>query len=142
MVKRVQCVLKQLLIATCFVIVPALAHSTNTPSALVADGPIANWKFDETSGQTLIDSSGNGNTGYLGTNSTAETADPTRTLGKVNNALKFDGTDDRATIAIEQNRTKPSRWGQLAKKGHQVVQFQDLITKKQDYILDKSKLIA
>lgn len=50
--------------------------------------------------------------------------------------------NDRATIAIEQNRTKPSRWGQLAKKGHQVVQFQDLITKKQDYILDKSKLIA
>ena len=36
----------------------------------------------------------------------------------------------RATVAIEQNRTKPSRWGQLAKQGHQVVQFQDLATKK------------
>jgi hypothetical protein len=36
----------------------------------------------------------------------------------------------RALIAIEQNRTKPSRWGQLAKKGHQVVQFQDVATKK------------
>ncbi|HSS96480.1 MAG TPA: hypothetical protein VLK33_05605 [Terriglobales bacterium] len=37
---------------------------------------------------------------------------------------------DRAMSAIEQNRSKPSRWGQLAKKGHQVVQFQDLATKK------------
>jgi hypothetical protein len=28
--------------------------------------------------------------------------------------------------AIEQNATKPSRWGQLAREGHQVVQFKDL----------------
>ena len=27
--------------------------------------------------------------------------------------------------AIEQNREKPSRWGQLARSGHQVVQFKD-----------------
>ena len=38
--------------------------------------------------------------------------------------------NDRVIVAIEQNREKPSRWGQLAKKGHQVVQFQDLVTKK------------
>jgi len=36
----------------------------------------------------------------------------------------------RIIVAIEQNRNKPSRWGELAKKGHQVVQFQDLVTKK------------
>ena len=36
----------------------------------------------------------------------------------------------KAIVAIEQNRKKPSRWGELAKKGHQVVQFQDLVTKK------------
>ncbi len=36
----------------------------------------------------------------------------------------------REIIAIEQNRQKPSRWGQLARKGHQVVQFQDLATRK------------
>ena len=36
----------------------------------------------------------------------------------------------RALQAIEQNREKPSHWGQLARKGHQVVQFQDLVTKK------------
>jgi hypothetical protein len=36
----------------------------------------------------------------------------------------------RRIVAIEQNRSKPSRWGQLARKGHQVVQFQDLVTRK------------
>jgi hypothetical protein len=32
--------------------------------------------------------------------------------------------------AIEQNREKPSRWGQLARQGHQVVQFRDLASQK------------
>lgn len=36
----------------------------------------------------------------------------------------------RTIVAIKQNHRKPSRWGELAKKGHQVVQFQDLVTKK------------
>jgi hypothetical protein len=36
----------------------------------------------------------------------------------------------REVQAIEQNREKPSRWGQLARKGHQVVQFQDVVTRK------------
>ena len=36
----------------------------------------------------------------------------------------------REIQAIEQNRMKPSHWGQLARKGHQVVQFQDVGTKK------------
>ncbi len=33
--------------------------------------------------------------------------------------------DGRKYQAIEQNPEKPSRWGQLAAKGHQVVQFKD-----------------
>jgi hypothetical protein len=32
--------------------------------------------------------------------------------------------------AIEQNPEKPSRWGKLAREGHQVVQFRDLQTQK------------
>src|ERR1035441_2659166 len=28
--------------------------------------------------------------------------------------------------AIEQNHNKPGRWGQLARSGHQVVQFKDV----------------
>ena len=41
--------------------------------------------------------------------------------------IKING---REVQAIEQNREKPSRWGQLARMGHQVVQFQDVITRK------------
>src|SRR5580693_878737 len=36
----------------------------------------------------------------------------------------------RVFEAIEQNREKPSRWGQLAREKHQVVQFRDLATRK------------
>lgn len=32
--------------------------------------------------------------------------------------------------AIEQNASKPSRWGQLARAGHKVVQFKDSQTKR------------
>lgn len=32
--------------------------------------------------------------------------------------------------AIEQNPEKPSRWGQLAREGHRVVQFRDVGTGK------------
>jgi hypothetical protein len=32
--------------------------------------------------------------------------------------------------AIEQNPEKPSQWGRLAREGHRVVQFRDLLTKK------------
>lgn len=38
--------------------------------------------------------------------------------------------DGRRYQAIEQNPEKPSRWGQLAAKGHQVVQFKDAETNK------------
>ena len=32
--------------------------------------------------------------------------------------------------AIEQNAEKPSRWGQLVREGHRVVQFRDVETGK------------
>ncbi len=32
--------------------------------------------------------------------------------------------------AIEQNPDKPSRWGELARAGHQVVQFKDAATNR------------
>ena len=32
--------------------------------------------------------------------------------------------------AIEQNAEKPSRWGQLAREGHQVVQFREVASGK------------
>jgi hypothetical protein len=36
----------------------------------------------------------------------------------------------RVFEAIEQNREKPSRWGQLAREKHQVVQFRDVEMRK------------
>ena len=48
------------------------------------------WKFDDGSGTTAADSSGNGNTGTLN--------GPTWTTGHINGALSFDGLDDRVTI--------------------------------------------
>jgi hypothetical protein len=38
--------------------------------------------------------------------------------------------DGRKYDAIEQNPEKPSRWGQLARKGHKIVQFRDVATNK------------
>ena len=38
--------------------------------------------------------------------------------------------DGREYQAIEQNAEKPSRWGQLAREGHQVIQFKDVGTNK------------
>ncbi len=38
--------------------------------------------------------------------------------------------DGRRYEAIEQNREKPSRWGQLARNGHKIVQFRDVATNK------------
>jgi hypothetical protein len=38
--------------------------------------------------------------------------------------------EGRQYAAIEQNPDKPSRWGQLARSGHQVVQFKDVQTNR------------
>lgn len=40
------------------------------------------------------------------------------------------GMNGRQYQAIEQNAEKPSRWGQLAREGHRVVQFRDVETGK------------
>lgn len=38
--------------------------------------------------------------------------------------------EGRQYAAIEQNPDKPSKWGELARSGHQVVQFKDIETNK------------
>src|SRR3989338_11448150 len=57
----------------------------------ITTGMVGHWKFDETSGTTATDSSGNNNTGTL-TNS------PTWTTGKIGGALSLDGMDDYTDI--------------------------------------------
>jgi len=49
--------------------------------------PVGEWSFDEGSGLSAYDRSGNGNTGTL-------TNGPTWTTGKIGKALKFDGVND------------------------------------------------
>ena len=56
------------------------------------NNPVANYSFDEKTGSTLNDISGNGNTGTIYGNATW-------TNGNVGGALEFDGTDDYVSIA-------------------------------------------
>jgi len=52
-----------------------------------------------------------------------------RTNSKRLRTVRFE-IGGRAYQAIEQNPDKPSRWGQLARAGHRVVQFRDIETGK------------
>src|SRR3989344_1481411 len=53
--------------------------------------PVGFWKFDDGSGLTALDSSGNGNTGTL-------VSGPAWTVGQIGGALQFDGFDDYTLI--------------------------------------------
>jgi uncharacterized repeat protein (TIGR02543 family) len=57
-------------------------------------GLVAHWKFDDGSGNTAADSSGNGNTGTLRNG-------PIWTTGKINGALSFDGTNQYVEIGAQ-----------------------------------------
>jgi hypothetical protein len=69
-------------------IVPLISlRATNLASALPDPGGcVASWSFNEGSGSTVYDSSGNGNTGTI--------YGATWVDGKVGKALSFDGVDD------------------------------------------------
>jgi len=58
-----------------------------TKDVLTPDGLVGLWPFDEGTGSTAYDSSGNGNTGTL-------VNGPLWMAGKFGNALSFDGLDD------------------------------------------------
>jgi hypothetical protein len=49
----------------------------------------------------------------------------TRTSSTRLRTARFE-VDGRSYQAIEQNPEKPSRWGQMARHGHRVVQFRDV----------------
>jgi hypothetical protein len=86
--------------ATVTVTAPAATGSPKTiavtltvnPATPPPAGLIGAWGFDETSGTTAADSSGNGHTGTV--------AGPVWTTpGKVGGALRFDGVNDWVTVA-------------------------------------------
>jgi len=55
--------------------------------------PVGEWNFEEKTGQTVNDISGNGNLATLGVNNSIGADDPTWTSGKIGSGLSFDGGD-------------------------------------------------
>ena len=74
-----------------------LALTATAGEAALAAGAAA-YAFDEASGQDILDATGNGHTGLLGSTPGAESADPTRIAGVSGTALRFDGSNDRAVV--------------------------------------------
>ncbi|MFA5099080.1 MAG: LamG-like jellyroll fold domain-containing protein [Candidatus Paceibacterota bacterium] len=77
--------------------------SNLTISPLKDSGLIGYWKFDELSGSTAIDSSGNGNNGTL-------FSSPTRTTGKISKALSFNGSYVSASSSASLTQFGLSSW--------------------------------
>ena len=67
---------------------------TVTTTDAGAGSLVGHWNFDEGSGQTAADSSGNGNNGTLGTAGGADTNDPAWECVAGSYALNFDGSND------------------------------------------------
>jgi hypothetical protein len=63
---------------------------TVPPCLALTENLVAHWTFDEGSGDTAFDSSGNGNHGML--------IGPTWTTGVVGGALEFDGVDNEVRV--------------------------------------------
>jgi hypothetical protein len=76
-------------------------------------GPVAHWKFDEGSGSTAYDSTGNNNDGTLyGEMATSTDSDSGWTTGKHGTALSFDGVDDyvRANASLSSQEMTACGW--------------------------------
>src|SRR3989344_6333653 len=82
----------------------SLIPQTQAQTADITSGLVAHYKFDEGSGTTASDSSGNNNIGTLINN-------PAWTTGKIGGGLSFDGVDDYVNISNESafdfERTNP-----------------------------------
>jgi len=93
------------------------AASLAIKPASAQTGLVGYWKFDEGSGNTAHDSSGNGNTGTL-------TNGPVWVDGKYGKALKFDGVDDYVSIPhsssldISGNQMTVDYWMKLTVDWH------------------------
>jgi chitodextrinase len=72
--------------------VSAQSTSASATTQAGGSGPVGWWKFDETSGTTASDSSGNNNTGTL-------VNGPVWTTGKIGGALSFDGVNDYVSFS-------------------------------------------
>ena len=87
--KKLLSILIALVLAVSLMLIPASLVSANPDSGIVGL-----WHFDEGSGTTASDSSGNGNDGTL----LPTGSGPTWVSGKFGRALSFDGTDDYVSV--------------------------------------------
>ncbi len=71
--------------------------TTSLNTEEISPGPVAYWKFDEGTGTTAYDSSGQGNDGTLGTGSSAPTWQ-TEDMCVSGKCLYFDGSDDYVEV--------------------------------------------
>jgi hypothetical protein len=74
----------------------AMGNSGLADSGLVSSGLVGWWKFDEGSGTSAADSSGNGNTGTLKNT-------PTWAAGHIGNAVSLNGTNQYVDVANPSN---------------------------------------
>jgi len=79
--------------------------SATTHQAIVTAGLLAEWRFDEGTGQVLTDSTGNGHHGQLGSTAGADANDPTWTAEGLNFAAGTFVTCDNAGISGGVART-------------------------------------
>ena len=79
----------------------AASKISTTRKDALSSGLVGHWTFDgqDMAGERAYDRSGQGNTGLL-------TSGPTRTLGRIGQALSFDGSDD--FVDIFNSQTVPS----------------------------------
>ena len=91
------------------------ATSTSVPTATATtvpsptpSGPVGWWKFDEGSGATTADSSGNGNNGALATGATWTTGPTVTATPGFNNAVKLDGSSGYVSASTNVSTTMPA----------------------------------
>lgn len=116
------------------------AAAQSYSASVLADSPVAYYRFEETAGTTAADSSGNGNTGtYVNGPLLGQASSP-----RLGRAVRFDGLDDYVDLArtiggtftIEAwvNTSAPSRTGPQAYVGDGIV-WSDVGGAANDFIL-------
>ena len=81
------------------------SHSESPVEIMHAAHPSAEWHFDEGSGQYASDSSGNGNTGTLGSGTGVDGNDPTWVTGMSGTALQFSSSGDKDYVIVADSES-------------------------------------
>ena len=104
--------------------------------------PVGYWRFDEASGTTAYDDSGNGNTGTItigagGTQTTIAGARTNGAAGKFGKCMSFDGTDDYAEVPHSLSIDPQQAWTLSAWVKRSVAGVQHSILEKYDWASGK-----